>query len=254
MERSIKSMKKPIIHAYFLCYNEANILPHLLKHYLSFCEKVVILDNHSTDNSVEIVKSFENTEVIPYNSNGELRDDIYIQLKNGVWKNSVGTADYVIVGDTDEFLFHEDIVKFLTDKFHKGYTVFRPKGFHMVADEEFELTTSDDIFKSVTMGVRTEVLDKMMIFDCNKIKEINYTFGCHMAKPVGTLKIYQGDDFKMLHYKFMGIKDHMYKQKIRGERLSQFNKKFGLGIYYLFSEEEQIKDYRGYLNKRKKVI
>ena len=81
MERSIKSMKKPIIHAYFLCYNEANILPHLLKHYLSFCEKVVILDNHSTDNSVEIVKSFENTEVIPYNSNGELRDDIYIQLK-----------------------------------------------------------------------------------------------------------------------------------------------------------------------------
>jgi hypothetical protein len=89
------------------------------------------------------------------------------------------------------------------------------------------------------MGVRTEVLDKMMIFDCNKIKEINYTFGCHMAKPVGTLKIYQGDDFKMLHYKFMGIKDHMYKQKIRGERLSQFNKKFGLGIYYLFSEEQQ---------------
>jgi hypothetical protein len=75
-----------------------------------------------------------------------------------------------------------------------------------------------------------------------------------MAKPVGTLKIYQGDDFKMLHYKFMGIKDHMYKQKIRGERLSQFNKKFGLGIYYLFSEEQQIKDYRGYLNKRKKVI
>jgi hypothetical protein len=52
----------------------------------------------------------------------------------------------------------------------------------------------------------------------------------------------------------MGIKDHMYNQKIRGERLSQFNKKFGLGIYYLFSEEQQIKDYRGYLNKRKKVI
>jgi hypothetical protein len=58
----------------------------------------------------------------------------------------------------------------------------------------------------------------------------------------------------MLHYKFLGLKDHMYKQKIRAERLSDFNKQNGLGLYYLFTEEEQIIDYRSYLNKRKQVI
>jgi hypothetical protein len=46
----------------------------------------------------------------------------------------------------------------------------------------------------------------------------------------------------------------MYKQKIRAERLSDFNKQHGLGLYYLFTEEEQIIDYRSYLNKRKPVI
>ena len=67
MERDITTVKKPVIHAYFLCYNEATILPHLIKHYLSFCDKVCILDNFSTDNSVQIVNSFKNTEVLSYN-------------------------------------------------------------------------------------------------------------------------------------------------------------------------------------------
>ena len=51
-------MEKPIVHAFFLCYNEANILPHLLKHYLSFCEHVTILDNNSTDNTEEVAQSY----------------------------------------------------------------------------------------------------------------------------------------------------------------------------------------------------
>lgn len=101
MDKSVKTMKKPIVHAFFLCYNEANILPHLLKHYLSFCEHVTILDNNSTDNSVDIVKSFKNTEVIPFNSNETFHDGVHIKVKNNIWKTSIGIADYVILGDAD---------------------------------------------------------------------------------------------------------------------------------------------------------
>jgi glycosyltransferase involved in cell wall biosynthesis len=247
-------MKKPIVHAYFLCYNEANILPHLLRHYLSFCEKVTIIDNNSTDNSVEIVNSFPNTQILEYNSNKELRDDIYIQIKNNVWKNSKNIADYVIVGDADEFLYHEDIISFLTKAYNDNVTIFKPEGYHMVGDEDLILNFDDNIFDKVKEGVKTNVLDKMMIFNCNQINEINYSFGCHAANPVGNIKLISDNSLKMLHYKFMGLKDHMYKQKIRGERLSDFNKKLGLGTYYLFTEEQQINDYRSYLEKRKKVI
>jgi glycosyltransferase involved in cell wall biosynthesis len=246
-------MKKPIIHAYFVCYNEANILPHLLKHYLSFCERVTILDNHSTDNSAEIINSFPNTEIIPFTSNNEFHDGVHIKLKNHVWKSSIGIADYVILGDTDEFLYHENMINFLTESFNKGVTLFKPIGYHMVANENFILKADDNIFEKVTDGVRTEVLDKMMMFNCNKITNINYGFGCHGAVPQGEIVLSAGE-LKMLHYKFLGLEDHMYKQKIRGERLSSFNKENGFGLYYLFTEEEQIIDYRSYLNKRQKVI
>lgn len=254
MGKIIRIMKKPVIHAYFLCYNEEYILPHLLRYYSKFCEKIHIIDNMSTDKSIEIINSFDNTEIIPYNTKGKLRDDRYINIKNNIWKNSEGVADYVIVGDTDEFLYHDNIIEFLTSCFEKGITIFKPHGSHMIADEDLKLDYDDNIFEKVKEGVPTSVLNKMMIFDCNKIKEINYSFGCHNANPIGDIKLYSGEDFKMLHYKFLGLKNHLYKHKIRGERLSDFNLKHGLGKYYLFNDEENTKDYRNYLTKRIKII
>jgi hypothetical protein len=58
----------------------------------------------------------------------------------------------------------------------------------------------------------------------------------------------------MLHYKFLGIKLHLYKQKLRADRLSDFNKKHGFTLYVLMSENEHIEDYNSYFNKRKKVF
>jgi glycosyltransferase involved in cell wall biosynthesis len=245
---------KPIVHAFFICYNEENILPHLIKYYSTFCERITILDNHSTDRSVEIIESFPNTEVIPYDSDNELNDGVYIKLKNHVWKSSTGQADYVIVGDCDEFLYHENMVDFLIEAKKNGVTIFKPVGYHMIADEDLVLTENDSLLDKVKHGVRANVLDKLMMFDCNKISNINYSFGCHNANPIGDLKLSNDNGLKMLHYKFLGLKDHMLKQKIRGERLSQFNKERGLGIYYLMSEEEQIVDYRSYLNKREEIL
>ena len=247
-------MKKPIVHAFFICFNEENILPQLLTHYLSFCEKVTILDNRSTDRSVEIVNSFPNTEVIPYDSNNELNDSIYIKLKNHVWKSSIGYADYVIVGDCDEFLYHENMVEFLIQSKQNGITLFKPEGFHMVADEYFIISPYENLLETVKNGVRAPVLDKMMVFDCNEISNINYNIGCHSANPIGNIKLHQYDGLKMLHYKFLGLEDHKYKQKIRAERLSEFNKQNGFGLYYLASEKEQEEDYRSYLNKSIKII
>jgi len=247
-------MKKPIIHAYFLCYNEENILPHLIKYYSTFCEKITILDNKSTDNSVEIVNSFDNTEVITFGSNSEFHDGVHINIKNSIWKTSIGEADYVILGDTDEFLYHEDMITFLKESFNNGVTIFKPEGHHMIGDEDLNLLADDNILEKVKEGVRTPVLDKMMMFDCNKIDEINYGFGCHNANPTGDVRLSTDTSLKMLHYKFLGLDDYIYKNKIRAERLSGFNKQNGFGLYYLFSVDEIITDYKLYVSKRLKVL
>lgn len=246
--------KKPIVHAFFLCYNEENILPHLIRHYSAFCEQITIMDNNSTDRSVEIINSFPNTDVIPWDSNEQLNDLLYIKMKNNVWKSSVGFADYVIVGDADEFLYHENMVQFLIDSKEKGITMFKPEGFHMVADTDLKLKKDDDLLSLVKTGLRLPVLDKIMMFDCNKINNINYSFGCHIAHPNGEIKIHEYNGLKMLHYKFLGVEDYVYRNSLRRKRLSEFNKNNGLGLYYMYSDEENVKDYLEHYNKRTKII
>jgi len=247
-------MKKPIVHAYFICHNEEYILPHLLRYYSEFCEKIYIIDNMSDDRSVEIINSFDNTEIIPYNSKGKFDDNKHMRLKNNVWRVSEGIADYVIIGDSDEFLYHEDMDKFLKESFDNGITFFKPHGSHMIADEDLVLKADDNLLDIVKEGVPVSVLDKPMMFNCNKIKEINYSLGGHMANPQGEVKIYNGEDLKMLHYKFIGLENHLRRCQSRGSRLSDWNLKHGVGKFYLYTDDENVIDYRNYLNKREKII
>jgi len=254
MDQSIKNLKKPIVHAYFLCYNEETILPHLIRHYLTFCDKVTIVDNHSTDKSKEIVESFPNTEFIVFDSENEFNDHSNIEVKNNVWKKSIGVADYVILGDTDEFLYHKDMKKFISNCYNSNITVIIPEGYHMIADLDFTLEPNDNVFKLIKDGIREPVLDKPMMFDCNKIKEINYSYGAHFAKPEGEVKILKGKELKMLHYKFLGIENFVYRNAMRRERLSGFNKKYNLGLHYLYSDKENREDYFKHLIKRTKIL
>lgn len=243
-----------IVHAYFLCYNEEKILPHLLNYYLKFCSKVTILDNESTDSSVSIVNSYPNTEVISWNSNNEIRDDLYLQIKNNVWKRSRGSCDYVIVGDADEFIYHENMIEFLTSAKNNEVTIFKPVGYHMIADEDYILNNSSDIIKEVTLGIRGQSNDKLMIFDPN-LEEINYSPGCHTAYPQGKVKMYNSNgDLKMLHYKYLGLQDFIPKHLMRGKRLSAFNKSYNMGMYYLYDEDTHKKEYASFIHKREPVI
>jgi hypothetical protein len=58
----------------------------------------------------------------------------------------------------------------------------------------------------------------------------------------------------MLHYKYLGLNDFIPKQKIRGERLSEFNKRYGLGMYYLYDGSKHKEEYKLFIKKRKKII
>lgn len=245
---------KPIVHAYFLCYNEEYILPHLLRYYSEFCEKIYILDNKSTDKSVDIIKSFKNTEIIEWDSNDEVRDDLYLEIKNNIWKQSRGKCDFVIVGDADEFLYNENMISFLKSSKNMGYTLFKPEGYHMIGDEDLILKENDNLLDKVKYGIIGSSNDKLMLFNPNKIKEINYMFGCHQANPTGDVKIYNFNDLKMLHYKYLGLSDFIPKQILRGERLSEFNKTRGLGMYYLYDENTHKEEYKTFIEKRKKVL
>jgi len=166
------------IWAYAICWNEAKMLPYYLRHYSQFCEKIIIYDNGSNDGSQQIIRNHPKAELRTYDTGGKIKDEVYLQIKNNCWKESRSKADWVIVGDIDEIVYHSDLPKFL-DIAGNVHSIFTPGGINMVADK-FP-TTTGQIYEEVKTGTLHPGSCKPMIFDPNRVTEIAFDPGCHSA-------------------------------------------------------------------------
>src|ERR1017187_5857398 len=93
------------IETFTVCYNEAKMLPYFLRHYTQY-GSVTVFDNESTDASVNVAKSW-GANVFSFNSDKKYREDILTHLRNTCWKES--KADWVIIVDVDEFIYHRNL-------------------------------------------------------------------------------------------------------------------------------------------------
>lgn len=239
------------IHAYVICKNEELIMPHLLNYYSKFCQKITFYDNESTDNTINIINEFKGceTEIITYSTNGEIRDDIYIQIKNSCWKNV--DADFVIIIDSDEFLYHDNLLEFLTNN---KFDVYYPTGYNMISNY-FPDDYTKLITEQVTLGEYSKNYCKSVIFNPKTIKEINYSIGAHESNPIGydTITIYNGTDLKLLHYKNLGFDYRYNKNSTYGKALSLHNQANKWGWHYNMSEDEQYTEFSN-LYKNKQLV
>jgi hypothetical protein len=93
----------------------------------------------------------------------------------------------------------------------------------------------------ITSGIKdNRLLGKCIIFDPNKIDEINYKTGCHKCYPKGKLKFYRKDDIKLLHYKCLNLNFLIDRFDQLKKRLSAYNIENKFGKHYL-AEKELIK-------------
>jgi len=244
-------MKNLIIHLYAISYNEEVLMPHFIKHYSSFCDKLYIYDNFSNDMTAEICSTNPKVELLQFDSGGEIHDDIYLTIKNNIWKRSRGIADFVIVCDIDEFLYHNNLIEELNQLKLNGITLIKPIGFHMIS--ESLPITENDLFEDFKMGVRAENFDKIICFDPNKIDEINYQYGAHTCYPLGAIK-YSNKIFKLLHYKFLNLNYLIIRYNLMSNRLSKFNKIKKLGIHYSYSRRKIKNEFNNLLSICKNVI
>jgi hypothetical protein len=167
-----------------------------------------------------------------------LDDSVYLSIKNNCWKKS--KADYVIVVDSDEIVYHENIKKFIIDN---PKSIYRPKGYNMVSDI---FPTGDNILQIKT-GKYSSNYSKLALFSPREVREINYHLGCHNASPIltdGCDKIIKEDEeLKLLHYKNLSFEYRITKHTEYVKRMSEFNKSTGAGIHYLFDENQQREEF-----------
>ena len=99
------------IHLYARCWNERDMLPFFFLHYDNLVQRYIIYDDASTDNSQEILRLNPKVELrpMPPYCDPESRISSALALQETCWKESRGIADWVIVTDIDEHLYHPDM-------------------------------------------------------------------------------------------------------------------------------------------------
>jgi hypothetical protein len=242
----------PKIDMHVLCWNEEKMIPYFLNHYENLVSRIFVYDNKSNDDSTKLLKKHPKVTIISYDTNGEIRDDAYLQIKNTGWKNSKNNADIVIVCDMDEFLYADDLRSTILEFHNSDYTVVKPTGYDMITSD-FSFDYTDKLTNLVKTGYRNDLFDKFVMFKPNEINEINYRGGCHFAVPSGNVKLFE-NKLMLLHYKRLGLKYHLNKMRSYKKRLSDFNRTHKLGYEYDFEEVKHINDFNDNLVKKNKII
>lgn len=216
-----------MITVYTIAYNEELQLQFLIDHYRSHFTNchIVVYDNMSTDATVEIAKA-NKCDVISYDTNNQICDSKYLEIKNNCWKNS--QTDWVLICDVDELLdINEDQLK---HEEHNHTSIIKSEGYNMINME-------DNLdFHNMSYGVRALPYDKYYLFNKKMIQEINYFPGCHQANPIGFIKL-SNKTYPAYHFNFINLQLSIEKYKNYGKRLSQENIEKGWGKHYLFNEE-----------------
>ena len=233
------------IESYAICYNEEALLPYYLRHYSQFCDQITIFDNYSTDRSEEICRSNRKVKLIKYDTGNQIRDDIYLQIKNNCWKQS--DASWVIVGDIDELVYHPNIRNVL---FNTWATIITPKMFNMYS--EVFPTTTGQIYEEVRTGIPCG--SKTNLFKPKAVSNINYDPGCHVAHPEGTI-IYDEDlGIKTFHMRYLSKEWVLERTAQSRARLSDLNKKLGWGVHYQATPDEISEQFDNEFKQAKRVI
>ena len=243
---------EPTITVITIAYNEERLMPFFLNYYSKFCDHIVVYDNHSTDNTEEICKSFTDCKVtvIKYDTNNSLDDETYLKIKNNVYKDY--TTDYCIVVDLDEFLYHSNIKEFLNS--NRDIKVFKPQGYNMVS-------TTFPEGKDITI-IKTGAPEinycKLCLFKTNSISKIDYKMGCHAGDFYdhnGTIisPLYD-PTLKLLHYKNLSFDYRLSRHELYFNRMSEANRRSGFAVHYTFPKDQQLQEFNHLLSQATTVI
>jgi len=230
------------IETFIITWNRADCIHLTVNYYLQF-GSVTVFDNFSDDGTRDICEKL-GAEVKLFGRAGVLDDQAYIDIKNTCWKKS--NADYVIVCDDDEILYHEYLKLAIGQERIKGTTIFKTQGYSMHSD-----TMPVKSWLEVKTGRKDHNYSKLVIFDPSKITAIDYVYGCHEARPKGTVR-YSDEVLPLLHYRSIGGVDrliarhHQYQER---KKLSAVNMRWGLGSHYDETDDLKRKQWKESLEK-----
>lgn len=157
------------------------MLPHFLRHYSRYANRIFVIDDHSTDLTAEIAKAHPMVTYSLYGFNGLDEDEF-----NGTFESFYKTypSDWAMVVDCDEFIEHPDMEEYLSAQ--EG--VLKTNGYTMLG--------KDNIIDTIHCShVRTKSFDKPVVFDPSL--DVRFGHGRHTVNLPA-----RESELDLLHYKY----------------------------------------------------
>lgn len=217
------------------------MLPYFFRHYDDIVDRYFVYDNGSTDGSLSLLEQHGRVEITHFDVPGDSFVEEERRLADTIWRNS--DADWVIVTEIDEHLYHPNLTDYLQRSSDRGITAIRSIGYEMVSDR-FP-TDSQPLFDLVTTGARSIPHDRLCIFNPKAIEESNFGLGRHTAEPTGRVVWPATREVLLLHYKGLGMeyviaRSGELRQGLRSRDLAE-----GWGVHYTWSPAEITTAWRG---------
>jgi hypothetical protein len=228
------------VHLHALCWNEERMLPYFFRHYDDLVDRYFICDNGSTDRSRDLLAANRKVVLGAFRITGASFVEAATAHYNQCWKQSRGIADWVIVVNVDEHVYHPDLRAHLQACARHGVSILLPEGYNMVADDW--PASRKPLWKTVQYGMRDPIWDKPQVFDPNRIQEINFKEGRHAANPSGEVVFPRTERTRMLHYKYLGAEYLVRRHAELRSRFPAADFDRGWGYQYLWDEQKNIEE------------
>jgi len=164
------------IDLYTRCWKDAHMLGFFFRHYDTLVQRYIVLDDGSTDGSLEILGALPKVEIrsLPH-TDPDSRVLSASTLLDNCWKQSRGAADRVIVTDIDEHLYRPDIDSYLSGCHAGGVTIVPALGYQMFT-ETFPPPDAH-LSRTITLGAPCPQMSKLTIFNPCEVEATHYELG-----------------------------------------------------------------------------
>jgi hypothetical protein len=226
------------VDLYTRCWNDADMLGFFFQHYDPFVQRYVVFDDGSTDGSLDLLGAHPKVDLraMPEYSDPQSRVASGTSVLESCWKESRGNADWVIVTDIDEHLFHPRICEYLAACSSQGITIIPALGYQMVAND---FPPADrPLCRTTTLGAPSHVMNKLNIFRPDAIEATNFAHGRHTAALQGHVVAPMRDELLLLHYRFLGFERTQRRHELYAGRQRSKDLAMGWGVQYSWSREK----------------
>jgi glycosyltransferase involved in cell wall biosynthesis len=221
---------------HILNYNEGEILPWAIRHYQTFCEKIIVHDLGSTDGSRELAAEMGAT-IVQHDCKREFDDTLNQRIKNESWIGT--TSDWVIQADADEMLYFPAGAKRSLDSYEsQGIQFVKPHGYEMLYDAM--PVGSGQITDQIKFGGKDDTwYAKPVLFSPKRVKETRFGTGAHVVegtsekgRTIGNPTAFTYPTCLLLHFHHIGGIDRIARRYDENlARRSEINKRHRWGNF-----------------------